>query len=149
MFIEAELQFRHYKPDKLEVGMMFLDHINPGHPEKEKIEVWRITEDYFHETISDETLIEENGFPVQCFIITDGLIITPEEIGTFILFNEAEDEECYVEFDVTEMNFILREFDGWVDVLIDEDTVDDFLMEPIYDDENDNKVILKFIDEEV
>ena len=103
---------------------------------------------YFHETITDEILIEENGFPVQCFIIAEGLIITPDEIGTFVLINEEEDEEAYIEFDVTEMNFILKEFDGWLDILIDEDTLDDILIEPIYDEENNNKVILKFTDDE-
>ena len=30
----------------------------------------------------------------------------------------------------------------------DEDTLDDILIEPIYDEENNNKVILKFTDEE-
>tara|TARA_R110000803_G_scaffold41829_2_gene89857 strand:+ start:577 stop:1044 length:468 start_codon:yes stop_codon:yes gene_type:complete len=148
MFIQAQIQFRHYNPTKLEVGMLFLDHIHPGHPDKERVEVWRITENHFHETITDEILIEENGFPVQCFIIAEGLIITPDEIGTFVLINEEEDEEAYIEFDVTEMNFILQEFDGWLDILVDEDTLDDILIEPIYDEENNNKVILKFTDEE-
>jgi hypothetical protein len=74
--------------------------------------------------------------------------VTPEEIGTFIIINEEEEEEAYIEFGVTEMNFILREFDGWLDVLIDEDTINNTLVELIYDEENDNKVILKFIDDE-
>ena len=148
MFIEAELQFRHYNPTKLEPGMLFINHINPGHPDKEHVQVWKITEDYFHDNISDDILIEENGYPVRPFIINDSVIVTPEEIGTFIIINEEEEEEAYIEFGVTEMNFILREFDGWLDVLIDEDTINNTLVELIYDEENDNKVILKFIDEE-
>jgi hypothetical protein len=146
MFIEAELEFRHYKPTKLEPGMLFINHINPGHPDKEHVQVWKITEDYFHNEISDEILIEENGFPVKPFIISDKIIITPDEIGTFIIINEYEDEEAYIEFGITEMNFILREFQGWCEVLIDEDSYFNKLAEPIYD-END-KVIIKFIDEE-
>lgn len=148
MFIEAELQFRHYNPKKLEPGMLFINHINPGHPDKEHVQVWEITEDYFYDELPDERLIEENGYPVRPFIINDAIIITPEEIGTFVIINEEEDEETYIEFGVTEMNFILREFDGLLDILIDEDTLDDRLVEPIYDEDNDNKVILKFIDEE-
>ena len=148
MFIEAELQFRHYNPKKLEPGMLFINHINPGHPDKEHVQVWEITEDYFYDELPDERLIEENGYPVRPFIINDAIIVTPEEIGTFVIINEEEDEETYIEFGVTEMNFILREFDGLLDVLIDEDTLDDRLVEPIYDEDNDNKVILKFIDEE-
>jgi hypothetical protein len=146
MFIEAELEFRHYKPTKLEPGMLFINHINPGHPDKEHVQVWKITEDYFHNKISDEILIKENGFPVKPFIISDKIIITPDEIGTFIIINEYEDEEAYIEFGITEMNFILREFQGWCEVLIDEDSYFNKLAEPIYD-END-KVIIKFIDEE-
>ena len=148
MFIEAELQFRHYNPEKLEPGMLFMNHINPGHSYKEHVQVWKITEDYFHEELSDEILIQENGYPVKPFILADvGLIVTPEEIGTFVIFND-DDTEDFVDFGVTEMNFILREFDGWLDVLIDEDTLDDRLVEPVYDEENNNKVILKFIDDE-
>lgn len=146
MFIEAELEFRHYKPTKLEPGMLFINHINPGHPDKEHVQVWQITEDYFHNEISDDILIEENGFPVKPFIIGSKLIITPDEIGTFIIINEYEDEEAYIEFGITEMNFILREFQGWCEVLIYEDSYFNKLVEPIYD-END-KVIIKFIDEE-
>ena len=146
MFIEAELEFRHYNPTKLEPGMLFINHINPGHPDKEHVQVWKITEDYFHNEISDEILIEENGFPVKPFIIGSNLIITPDEIGTFIIINGYEDEEAYIEFGITEMNFILREFDGWCEVLVDEDSYFNKLAEPIYD-END-KVIIKFIDED-
>ncbi len=148
MFIEAELQFRHYNPKKIEPGMLFMNHINPGHPDKEHVQVWEITEDHFHNELPDEKLIEENGYPVRPFIINDIIIVTPEEIGTFVIINEEEDEEAYIEFGVTEMNFILREFDGWLDVLIDEDTLDGRLVEPVYDEQNNNKVILKFIDEE-
>ena len=146
MFIEAELQFRHYNPESIEPGMLFINHINPGHPDKEHLQVWKITEDYFYDELPDERLIEENGYPVKPFIISDQLIVTPEEIGTFIIINEYEDEEAYIEFGITEMNFILREFDGWCDVLIDEDSYFDKLAEPIYDE--NNKVIIKFIDEE-
>jgi hypothetical protein len=147
MFIEAELQFRHYSPEKIEPGMLFMTHINPGHPDKEHVQVWKITEDYFHDQLTDEILIEENGYPVRPFIMNDDLIVTPGEIGTFVIFHD-DDTEGFVEFGVTEMNFILREFDGWLEVLIDEDTLDDRLIEPIYDEENNNKVIIKFIDEE-
>jgi hypothetical protein len=107
----------------------------------------KITEDYFYDQLTDKILIQENGYPVRPFIINDVIIITPEEIGTFVIFHD-DDTEDFVDFGVTEMNFILREFDGWLDILIDEDTLDDRLIEPIYDENNNNKVILKFIDNE-
>jgi len=147
MFIEAELQFRHYNPEKLKPGMLFMNHINPGHPDKEHVQVWKITENYFHDELPDDVLIQENGYPVKPFIINDALIVTPEEIGTFVIFND-DDTEDFVDFDVAEMNFILREFDGWLSVLIDEDTLDDRLVEPVYDQDNNNKVIITFIDED-
>ena len=147
MFIEAEIQLRHYNPTKLEPGMLFINHINPGHPDKEHVQLWEITEDYFHNELDNKVLIEENGFPVRPFIISDNIIITPEELGTFVIFND-DDTEDYTHFSITEINFILREFDGWCEVLVDEDSYysDDMLIEPIYDE--DNKVIIKFIDEE-
>lgn len=145
MFIEAEIQLRHYNPTKLEPGMLFINHINPGHPDKEHVQLWEITEDYFYNQLDDKVLIEENGFPVKPFIISDKIIITPEELGTFVIFND-DDTEDYTDFSITEINFILREFDGWCEVLVDEDSYFNKLAEPIYD-END-KVIIKFIDEE-
>lgn len=145
MFIEAEIQLRHYNPTKLEPGMLFINHINPGHPDKEHVQLWEITEDYFYNELDDKVLIEENGFPVKPFIISDKIIITPEELGTFVIFND-DDTEDYTHFSITEINFILREFDGWCEVLVDEDSYFNKLAEPIYD-END-KVIIKFIDEE-
>ena len=146
MFIKAKLQFRHCNPSKIEVGMLFLNHFNPGHPDKEHVQVWKITEDYFHDDISDEIIIQENGFPVRPFIIGENIIVTPEEIGTFIIFNDDDDIEDYTEFSIPEMNFVLREFDGWCEVLIDEDSYYNLLVELIYDEID--KVIIKFIDEE-
>tara|TARA_R110002167_G_scaffold249192_1_gene455347 strand:+ start:313 stop:768 length:456 start_codon:yes stop_codon:yes gene_type:complete len=147
MFIEAELIFKYYNPNKIKSGMLFINDINIGHPEKENRKIWEITEDYFNKNISDDKIIEENGFPVRPFIVSDNLIITPDEIGTFILINEEEDEEVYIDFGITEMNFILKEFQGWLEVLIDEDTIDDEMIQPLYDSERkEDKVIIKFIE---
>ena len=94
-----------------------------------------------------EKFIEEHGYSVHPYIITDNLIVSPEEIGTFVILYE-DDTEDFTDFGVVEMNFILREFEGWCEVLIDEDTLYDDLIEPIYDEDNNNKVIIKFLDEE-
>lgn len=148
MFIEAQLIFKYYNPKKLEPGMLFINNLYPGNEEKQHSQVWKITEDYFNKHISDDKIIEENGFPIKPFIAVENLIITPDEIGTFVIINEGEDEEEYIDFGVAEMNFSLREFDGLLEILIDEDTIDNEIIEPIYDEDNDNKVIIKFIDDD-
>lgn len=143
-WIEIKLVLRHYVPEKIEPGMLFLNTLYPNNDEKELTEVWAITEDHLDEHIDDEFIIYENGYPVEPYLIQEecNLIVTPDEIGWF---DAGERADSLIEFGIPEINFILREFDGWLEVAIDEDSLDDDIIQPVLDDD---WVILKFIDEE-
>ena len=65
----------------------------------------------------------------------------PEEIG---LFDPGDVSVNLIDFGVTEMNFIMREFDGLLEVFVDEDEYEQGLTVPVLDD---GKVIMKFLDD--
>jgi len=141
MWIECELVFRHYQPEKIEAGMLFLNDLYPNNPDKQISEVWEITEQHLDNDISDEFLIYENGYPVQPFIIQReaNLIITPEEIGWW---DAGEITQELISIGLKEYNFILREFEGWLEILIDEEILDtNGIMQPVFED---GLVLLRF-----
>lgn len=145
MWIECELVFRHYQPSKIVSGMLFMNDIYPNNPDKQVSEVWEITEDYLDVHVEDEFLIYENGYPVQPFIIQReaNIIITPEEIGWW---DAGEITEELIPIGIKEYNFILREFDGWLEILVDEEILETHgIMQPLLEDD---LVILRFDQEE-
>ena len=83
------------------------------------------------------------GFPVYPYLLdSDGKVVaTPEEIG---LFDPGETSVNLIDFDVKEMNFIMREFDGLLEVFVDEDEYEQGVIYPVLDE---GKVILKFLDD--
>ncbi len=146
MFVAVELHFRHYDAEELKAGMLFMNHLYPGSEEREHIEIFELTKESIHEQVTPEIMYMENGFPVYPYLLdSDGRVVaTPEEIGMFLIINEYEDEEAYVDFGVTEMNFIMREFDGLLEVFVDEDEYEQGYIIPVLDD---GQVIMKFLED--
>lgn len=143
MFVAVELHFRHYDAEELKAGMLFMNHLYPGSEEREHIEVFELTEESIHEQVTSEIMYMENGFPVYPYLLDlDGSVVsTPEEIG---LFDPGDVSVNLIKFGVKEMNFIMREFDGLLEVFVDEDEYEQGLTVPILDD---GKVIMKFLDD--
>jgi hypothetical protein len=139
MWIAVELALHHYDIDELEPGMWFMNHLYPGHEDRELVEVWELSEEA---TINDkEILFMESGFPVQPFLVDEegSVIVTPDEIGWWDAGDIAEE---LIPFGINEVNFILREFDGLLEMFVDEDALEEGFIEPIL--END-LVILRFL----
>ena len=143
MFVAVELHFRHYDAEELKAGMLFMNHLYPGSEEREHIEVFELTKESIHEQVTPEIMYMENGFPVYPYLLDlDGKVVsTPEEIG---LFDPGDVSVNLIDFGVTEMNFIMREFDGLLEVFVDEDEYEKGLTVPVLDD---GKVIMKFLDD--
>ena len=60
------------------------------------------------------------------------------------MFDPGEASVNLIDFDVKEMNFIMREFDALLEVFVDEDMYEQGVIEPVLDE---GKVILKFLDD--
>jgi len=143
MFVAVELHFRHYDPEELRAGMLFMNHLYPGNEGREHIEIFELTQESIHEQVTPELMFMENGFPVYPYLLDlEGAVVaTPEEIG---LFDPGDISDNLIDFGVKEMNFIMQEFDGLLEVFVDEDKYEEGVTLPILDD---GQVIMKFLDD--
>lgn len=134
MWYPAEISLSSYLPDELEVGMLFINRISVGviEPYIELFELEELPED------SDAFMVRF-GAPVELVIIDDdeNIIATHEEIGWW---DEGEHSDEYRDITLDDINYILRELDGYVDVEYDE-VEDDFVI-------LNDKVILSVVPEE-
>jgi hypothetical protein len=109
----VELVMKSYMPKQLELGMWFILKIGQD-TSKEYIEVWSLDK-----IPSDmEKFIVENGAPVEPYLVYDEQIIAePHEIGWW---DDGPEYDDLRDFDLQDVNYILRQFDGQLDVEIDD-----------------------------
>jgi hypothetical protein len=139
MWCPAELVVRNYQPEQLEKGMLFLNILHPG-THKETFEVFsldRVPRD-------EEAFIALNGFPIEFSIVYDEEeLASHEEIGWF---DFGEEIDFLTQISLKEINLILNEFQGWLEIEIDEELYEEEdVIEPIIETE---KVTLRFYQEE-
>jgi len=117
MWMEACLSFRSYIPRKLEEGMMFLGNDN-GTPYIFKLE---------KVPLNQEAYVREMGYPVEPYIVDIGdpnkdeveeIVAEPHHIGWW---DEGEEFEDLFSVDVHHFNTILLDYDGWVDIAMEDD----------------------------
>lgn len=116
MWYPAEISLSSYLPDELQEGMLFINRISVGvvDPYIELFELEEVPEDA-------DVFMANNGAPVKMIIITpdDGNVrATQDEIGWW---DEGEDSDEYREVTLDDINYLLREFDGYVDIEFDDD----------------------------
>jgi hypothetical protein len=116
MWYPAEIVLSSYLPPELEVGMLFINRISVGviEPFVELFELDELPED-------PDAFMAKNGAPVTLVITTpeDGNVrATQNEIGWW---DEGEDSDEYREVTLDDINYLLREFDGYVDIEFDDD----------------------------
>ena len=101
--------------------------------DKEVVEVFAI--DKSTTELANKRLIniDEYGYPVRPFLLDEEgtVVITPDEIGWFDHPNEPQLQE----FTTKEMNIVMRDFDGLLEVFVDEDEYEKGKVEPIYEQE--------------
>jgi hypothetical protein len=114
MWYPAEISLSSYLPPELEVGMLFTNRISVGvvEPYIELFELEEVPEDA-------DVFMAKHGAPVELVIIDeDGdLLASHDEIGWW---DEGEDSDEYREVTLDDINYILRELDGYVDIEVDE-----------------------------
>lgn len=134
MWFAAEIALKSYLPDTLQEGMLFTNRISVGvvEPYIELFELEEVPED-------QDEFMAKHGAPVEILIITpdDGNVrATQEYIGWW---DDGDDVDEYREVTLDDINYLLREFDGYVDIEFDDDG-DIVLIE--------DKVVLSLVPEE-
>ena len=132
---EAELALRSYMPKRLELGMLFADVTEEG---TTLWELDKIPQD-------EEKFMIENGAPMEVYIIDndDSVIAEPHEIGWF---DEGDDTDELREITLDDINYILNEFDGWVEIEIIEDFFDED--EQVIPNMYEQKVVVRLLTDE-
>ncbi len=114
MFYTVELVFKSYMPKQLEIGMWFINKINPG-TRKEYSEIWALDKIPYE---SVEEFVTKHGAPVEPYLIYDEQVIAePHEIGWW---DEGDDVDELRDIELRDINMLLDEFDGEVDVHVDD-----------------------------
>jgi hypothetical protein len=133
MWYPAEIVFNSYLPPELEVGMLFVNRISVGviDPFVELFELDELPED-------PDAFMAKNGVPVELAIIDENgnLLASHNEIGWW---DEGEHTDDLRDITLDDINYLLREFDGYVDIEYDEDEGIIIL---------ENKVILSLVPDE-
>jgi len=115
MWYPAEISLSSYLPDELQEGMLFINRISVGvvEPYIELFELEEVPEDA-------DAFMAKHGAPVELIIIDeDGdVLASHDEIGWW---DEGEDSDEYREVTLDDINYLLREFDGYVDIEFDDD----------------------------
>jgi len=115
MWYPAEIALKSYLPPELEVGMLFVNRISVGviEPFVELFELEELPED-------PDAFMAKHGVPVELAIIDENgnLLATHNEIGWW---DEGEDTDELRDITLDDINYLLREFDGYIDIDGDED----------------------------
>lgn len=141
MWYTGELAYRSYLPKKLEKGMLFITIQHQG-TVKESVEVWTLERSEQHM----DDYLATHGAPIELHVINeDGDILAePEEIGWFDL---GESFMTLTDISLKEINIILNEYDGLVEIEIDDDSYDnEDIISPLIQHE---KVTLRFLTDDV
>ena len=114
MWYPAEIAVKSYLPPELEVGMLFTNRISVGviEPFIEIFELEEIPED-------SDAFMAKHGCPVELLIIDeDGdILASHDEIGWW---DEGDDVDEYRDVTLDDINYLLREFEGYVDIQIED-----------------------------
>jgi hypothetical protein len=114
MWYPAEISLSSYLPKELEEGMLFINRISVGviEPYIELFELEEVPEDM-------DEFMSKNGAPVELVIIDDegGLLASHDEIGWW---DDGDDSDEYRNITLDDINYLLRELDGYVDIQVDE-----------------------------
>jgi len=115
MWYPAEIALMSYLPPELEVGMLFINRISVGviEPFIELFELEELPED-------PDAFMSRHGVPVELAIVDENgnLLASHDEIGWW---DEGEHVDELRDITLDDINYLLREFDGYIDIDGDED----------------------------
>jgi hypothetical protein len=114
MYQTVELVLKSYMPKHIEPGMWFISKFNMG-TVKELSEIWTITKPPAEPL---EKFITKHGAPVEPYLIyNEQVVAEPHEIGWW---DEGENTDELRDIELKDINIILNDFDGFVDIEIDD-----------------------------
>jgi hypothetical protein len=135
MWFSAEISLSSYLPDELEEGMLFINRISVGviEPYIELFELEEIPED-------PDAFMSKHGAPVDLLIIDDEgrIIASHDQIGWW---DEGEGTDELRDVTLDDINLVLRAWEGYLAIEIDEETEDPLIME--------GKVVLSLDQEDI
>ena len=115
MWYAAEISLSSYLPPELEVGMLFVNRISVGvmDPFIELFGLEELPED-------PDAFMSKHGCPVELAIIdeNENLLASHDEIGWW---DDGEHTDELRDITLDDINYLLREFDGYIDIEYDED----------------------------
>ena len=114
MWYPAEIVLMSYLPPELEAGMLFTNRISVGviEPFIELFELEELPED-------PDVFMARYGCPVQMWVIdgNEDVLATPEQIGWW---DEGSHTDELRDVTLNEINFLLRECEGTVEIQVEE-----------------------------
>ena len=116
MWYTGELVLKSYLPFTLEEGMLFVNRISVGVMEP-------YVEIYMLEEVPEDkdAFMAANGAPIDIFIIDeDEEILAVEE--DFAWWDEGQHTDELRDISLDDINYILRECDGYIDIEISDET---------------------------
>ena len=136
MWMSAEIVISSYLPPELEVGMLFVNRISVGviEPFVELFELDELPED-------PDAFMSRHGVPVELAIIDENgnLLASHDEIGWW---DEGEHTDELRDITLDDINYLLREFEGYIDIEYDEDEgvniIEDKVVLSLVPEENDD-----------
>lgn len=135
MWLSAEIALKSYLPLELEEGMLFVNRIFLGVIEP-YVELWQLEE--IPEDMDE--FMAKHGAPVELLIVDeDGdVLATDEEIGWW---DEGEDTDELRDITLDDINLVLRAWEGYLAIEIDEETETPVIIE--------DKVVLSLDQEDI
>lgn len=135
MWYPAEISLSSYLPDELQEGMLFINRISVGvmEPYIELFELDELPEDA-------DAFMAKYGAPVELLIIDEDndVLARHEEIGWW---DEGEHADELRDITLDDINYSLRELDGYVDIQIEDE--EDFYLVSI-----EGKIVLSIVPED-
>jgi len=130
MYYNAELVLKSYKPLAIEIGMRFVK-INPD----KTVELFEITKANY----DPEEFFQKHGAPVELYVMGeyDLILATPKQIGWF---DSSEESDEYRDIELKDINLILQEHEGHVEIEIEEVAYQYGAINPIIEE---GKVIIR------
>lgn len=131
---EAELVLKSYMPESLEIGMYFVK----VHPDRTVL--WELDEI----PLDKNSFLVKHGAPMELYIIDgDDVIVEPHELGWM---DDGDDVDELRPISLEDINYILNEYDGWIELEIIEEFFDE--EEMVIANMYEQKVVLRFLTEE-
>ena len=131
---ECELVLKSYMPKQLEKGMLFVEVSEQG---IKLFELDKIPRD-------EEAFIIDNGAPMElCIIDGDDIVVEPHELGWM---DDGDDVDELRPISLEDINYILSEYDGWIELEIIEEFFDE--EEQVIPNMYDQKVVIRLLTDE-